>query len=583
MFLKMSKIIEKLKTKKATRPEIVKLLGARGDLQKELFETARKIRQQYFGDKVFVRGVIEVSNCCRKNCDYCAMRYSNKELKRYRLTPKEILSIAKEIRSLGIQTLFIQSGEDIIVDKIIQESLPRIKRKLRFNNIILCLGNRTKKQYKKFKELGASAYILKFETSDREFFEKMGCGLLRQRLDCLKWLRELGFEVGTGNITGLPGQSLESIADDILLAKKLNPDFVSTAPFIPNENTPLQNRAHGGLNLTLNTMAIWRIMLPDVLIPTVSALEKIEEKGQLQGLNAGANVITINFTPPTYREKYRIYSKKRFVVSYNHALKTIKLARLKADICEIFPEKKVLPYFEEKFGRKSNTFKLNPERYRDLGRKPEEGIEIFIKALKEKKLREKKRIISVLDLGCGDGRLPIQYARNGFKVEGIDFSSNAITILRKRAKYHKVSDLVNGKTGDILKVDYGKNRFDGVSCLIVLHLFDDQGLKKIIGKMKRATKQDGFNYISLQSEFHCKLPDGREFTFENYTNWKTEKLVSFLKDLYRSWKIIKMTKEKYDIEVPMQNITSKYLKANFPYFKNKGTRVDFIAKKTKSC
>lgn len=325
-------LIEKLKSGKINKSEITYLLKAKGNLQKELFEQARQIRQKYYGNKVFVRGVIEISNYCRKNCDYCAMRYLNKKIKRYGLTSEEIFSVAKQIRKLGIQTLFIQAGENLNMDKIVEGVLLKIKKELKINNIILCLGNRAKEQYKRFKQSGANAYILKIETSDSKLFQKIRHEPLRQRVQCLKWLKELKFKVGTGNITGLPGQTIDNIVDDILLAKKLNTDFVSTAPFIPNENTPFENKPYGNLNLTLNTMAILRIMLKDILIPTVSALEKIKKGGQLLGFNAGANVITVNFTPLSYREKYSIYSKKRFVVSLNHALDTIKLAGLNSDI-----------------------------------------------------------------------------------------------------------------------------------------------------------------------------------------------------------------------------------------------------------
>lgn len=327
----VTKIIENLRSGKIKKTEIIQLLKARGSLQKELFEQARKIRQKHFGNKVFVRGVIEISNYCRKNCDYCAMRCSNKELGRYRLIPSKIFSIAKQIKNVGIKTLFIQSGEDITIDKIVEEVLPKIKKELNLK-IILCIGNRSKKQYKKFIKLGADAYILKFETSNLSLFQKIRHEPLQQRLQCVKWLKELGFKVGTGNITGLPGQTIESIADDILLAQKLHTNFVSTAPFIPNQDTPFENAPYGNLNLVLNIIAIWRIMFKDVLIPTVSAFEKIKKNGQLLGFSAGANVITINFTPLQYRKKYLIYSKNRFIVSLNHALKAIKLAGLKPDI-----------------------------------------------------------------------------------------------------------------------------------------------------------------------------------------------------------------------------------------------------------
>ena len=421
-----------------------------------------------------------------------------------------VSKIAKQIKEAGIQTLFIQSGEDPNIDKIVEEVLPKIKKELKINNIILCLGNRSKKQYKKFKQSGANAYILKFETSDSKLFQKIRHEPLKQRLQCLKWLKKLGFEIGTGNIIGVPGQTIESIAEDILLAKKLNTDFVSAAPFISNENTPFENMPCVDFNLTLNTIAILRILLKDVLIPTVSALEKIKKGGQLFGFNAGANVITVNFTPPRYRKKYLIYSKSRFIVSLNHALKTIKLANLKPDTYEIVPKEMVLSHFESKFEKK---FKPDSVYYS----RKEPGTKIFIKRLKEK-----KKEISVLDLGCADGRLSIKYAQNGFKVVGIDFSSNAIKRLKERARYYKVSNLVNGRVGNITKINYGANEFDGVACSNTLHYFDNEELEEIIKKMKEATKDNGLNYISFQSELHTELPNGRGFRFENQTYWKAE-------------------------------------------------------------
>lgn len=328
-----SRIIESLKTGDIKKSELIRLLKARGNLQKKLFEQAKQIRQEYFGNKIFVRGVIEVSNYCRKNCDYCAIRYSNKKLKRYRLTSEEIFFIAKQIKNLGILTLLIQGGEDPNIDKTIKEVLPKIKKKLKIDNVILCLGNRSKEQYKKFKVLGANAYILKFETSNSKLFQEIRYEPLKQRLQCLKWLKKLGFKVGTGNIVGLLGQTIESIADDVLLAKKLNTEFVSIVPFIPNEGSSFEKESHGDFNLALNTLAVLRIMFKNALIPAVSAFEKIKKGGQIMCFDAGANVITVNFTPPQYRKKYLIYCKERFIVTLKHALDCIKTVGLKPDIC----------------------------------------------------------------------------------------------------------------------------------------------------------------------------------------------------------------------------------------------------------
>jgi len=147
----------------------------------------------------------------------------------------------------------------------------------------------------------------------------------------MKWIRDAGMKIGTGNIIGLPDQSIESLLSDIRLALAFKPNFVSAAPFIPNPGTPFQEQPLGDLDLTLNTMAILRIGLKNVLIPSVSALEYVRPGGQLMGLNAGANVMTINFTPQSYRERYRIYAQDRFIVTLNHAVETVKSAGLTVD------------------------------------------------------------------------------------------------------------------------------------------------------------------------------------------------------------------------------------------------------------
>ncbi|WP_198649046.1 radical SAM protein [Cyanothece sp. BG0011] len=314
-----------------SKSELKELIQAQGELQQDLFRQAREVRQQAGVDEVLLRGVIEISNYCQKNCDYCAMRAANPKLNRYRMSAEEILEIADQIAQTDISILFLQSGQDPQSDSIVEEVIPEIKRRYNFP-VLLCMGERPHKVYQKFAQLGADSYILKFEISDPQLHREIIHGTLKKRLQCLRWLQEAGFKVGTGNIVGLRGQTLDHLVEDILLALEIQPNFVSSSPFIPNQDTPLEDVGYGNLDYTLNTMAIYRIALKTPLIPTVSALEKIQPDGQLMGLNAGANVMTINFTPPEYREKYAIYSKKRFIVSLDHALNTIQRAGLRLKV-----------------------------------------------------------------------------------------------------------------------------------------------------------------------------------------------------------------------------------------------------------
>lgn len=306
--------------------QISSLLTSTGDLQQELFKEARATRHEYLGDNIKLRGVIEISNICRKNCDYCAMRRGNTSVKRFRLKADTIMSIAKNIEECGISTVFLQSGQDPHADSILEEVIPGITDL--GVEVLLNVGERDLETYRQYVKLGAKSFILKYETSDNEGYDYIIHEPLYKRIQCMKWIREAGMKVGTGNIVGLPHQSLKNLVSDIKLALKFKPDFVSSAPFIPNQGTPLQNLPLGDINLTLNTMAILRLGLKSPLIPAVSALEYITPGGQVMGLNAGANVLTINFTPDVYRENYNIYTKNRFIVTINHAINTAKTAGL---------------------------------------------------------------------------------------------------------------------------------------------------------------------------------------------------------------------------------------------------------------
>lgn len=313
---------------KFSSKEIRRLLTATGDLQQELFQAARQVRRDAGVDTVKLRGVIEITNFCQKTCDFCAIRANNKKLDRYRFKADEIMAIAERICEAGIGTVFLQGGQEPKIDKLVSELIPRLRRELGCE-VLLNLGEKPKSVYEEWAALGATSYILKFETSSPELYYQIVRTPLDRRIECIRWIKEAGMEVGTGNIVGLPGQTLDTLISDVQLVMDLEPDFISSSPFIPNEDTPMEHDAEGNVDITLNTMALYRILFPWALIPTVSALEKLRPKGHLEGLNAGANVITINFTPKDARDKYGIYSKERFIVTANHALGIIEQAGLK--------------------------------------------------------------------------------------------------------------------------------------------------------------------------------------------------------------------------------------------------------------
>ena len=275
-----------------------------------LFKTADKIRKENVGDEVHLRGLIEFSNICRCQCKYCGLRSGNKNLDRYRILKDELISYAKKAVSMGYKTVVLQSGEDeyYSVDKLC-EIIKEIK-KLDVA-ITLSIGEKSFDEYEAFKKAGADRYLLRIETTDKNLYKKMHPNMsFENRVACLYNLKTLGYEVGTGCLVGLPEQTVESLADDILFFKDLKADMIGIGPFIPNENTPLKDEKGGDFWLALKVMALTRIMLPDINIPATTAMETLNPNGRIIALQSGANVVMPNVTTTEYRVKYEIYPNK---------------------------------------------------------------------------------------------------------------------------------------------------------------------------------------------------------------------------------------------------------------------------------
>ena len=292
-----------------SKSEIINLL--KDESQNDwLFSYADKIRQKYVGDKVHLRGLIEFSNICKCTCKYCGLRYENKDLKRYRISSNEILKYAKNAVSLGYKTLVLQSGEDSFYTQEILVPLIKEIKKLDVT-LTLSIGERSFEDYKAFRNAGADRYLIRIETTDRNLYKELHPNMsFENRLRCLSDLRKLGFEVGSGCLIGLPNQTIESIADDILFFKENNFDMIGVGPFIPHPQTPLNNSKQGSFELALKVMAIIRIMLPDINIPATTAMETLNPNGRIIALKSGANVVMPNVTTKEYRKKYEICPNK---------------------------------------------------------------------------------------------------------------------------------------------------------------------------------------------------------------------------------------------------------------------------------
>jgi biotin synthase len=280
----------------------------------ELFNFADKVRKENLGDGILLRGIVEFSNYCRNTCFYCGLNKNNSRIKRYRLSKQEVLDSVDQIAKSGIKTVVLQSGEEEDLHPIwLSEIIAEIKSKLGIA-VTLSVGERSYADYQLWKEAGADRYLLKIETTDPKLYALLHPGMnFENRVRCLKDLKQLGYQTGSGNIIGLKGQTLETIANDILFFKKEELDMIGIGPFIAHPGTELALEKRGDATLTLITIAVTRIVTKYPNIPATTALGSLGKDYRIEGLKTGANVLMPNFTPQPYRKYYEIYPGKRCV------------------------------------------------------------------------------------------------------------------------------------------------------------------------------------------------------------------------------------------------------------------------------
>ena len=280
---------------------------------KILREKAVKIRREIYGNTVFVRGLIEISNICKNDCLYCGIRKSNAHCDRYRLTPKEILECAREGYSLGFRTFVLQGGEDAyFTDEVLCDIIRSIKRNHKGCAVTLSMGERSYESYKRLFDAGADRYLLRHETADKEHYEKLHPKEMSfdNRMECLKNLREIGYQVGCGFMVGSPYQTNKSLAKDLKFIEEFKPDMCGIGPFVPHKETPFAKEEQGTVKLTCYLLSIIRLIYPQVLLPSTTALGTIHPMGREMGIEAGANVVMPNLSPVSVRKKYELYNGK---------------------------------------------------------------------------------------------------------------------------------------------------------------------------------------------------------------------------------------------------------------------------------
>jgi biotin synthase len=295
-----------------TKREIARLLSTTdSDDIRALFLAADDVREKFVGDEVHLRGIVEFSNFCKKNCHYCGLRWDNHKISRYRMSEDEVLASAHHIRKLHIPTIVLQSGED---DYFHQDRLCHLIKRISEETgliITLSVGERSYDDFRAFRKAGADRYLLKHETASAEIQTALRPeSSFEKRLACLKWLKELGYEVGTGVMVGLPLQNESSLSEDILLMKQIDADMIGIGPFIAHPETPLANQPNGDVDMVLKMIAVTRIVTKSTNIPATTALGTLNPRKRMEAFSVGANVLMPDFTSARYRQFYDIYPGK---------------------------------------------------------------------------------------------------------------------------------------------------------------------------------------------------------------------------------------------------------------------------------
>ena len=300
------------------------------EAEKELAAAADRVRRAYVGDEVHLRGLIEFSSYCRQNCLYCGLRRDNKNAERYRLSPEAIVVLAKKAKAAGYPTVVMQSGEDAWFTA---ERLVDIVREVKTLGLTLTLsiGERTADEYRALREAGADRFLLRIETTDRELYERLDPGMsFDNRVRCLADLKALGYEVGTGCLVGLPGQTVDSLAQDILFFREIDADMVGIGPLVPNGETPLGNEPPGDMRLVRRVVSAIRLLLPEANIPATTAMETLQPGAREIMLQSGANVMMPNVTEGEARKKYALYPGKACVADTPEHCRACMEVRIRA-------------------------------------------------------------------------------------------------------------------------------------------------------------------------------------------------------------------------------------------------------------
>ena len=325
-----------------TRDEYLALIVHRGEIAEYAAALARKKRELWYGNRIFIRGLIEFSNCCKNNCYYCGIRSGNKNCERFRLSPDEIVNCTENGYGLGFRTFVLQSAEDpYYTDEMICDVIRRIKSAHPDCAVTLSIGEKSDESYAAYREAGADRYLLRHESANKAHYGSLHPDDMsfENRLRCIRTLKRLGYQVGVGFMVGSPGQTDADLANEMLFLKEIAPQMVGIGPFIPHKDSPFRDEEAGTSELTTFLLSLIRLTLPDVLLPATTALGTVDPTGREKGITAGANVLMPNLSPAGTRDKYLLYDNK--ICTGDEAAQCIECLknRIRKTGCEIVTDR----------------------------------------------------------------------------------------------------------------------------------------------------------------------------------------------------------------------------------------------------
>lgn len=309
------RVVDDLEKEKGTGIKELELLLLSDDKEGRdyLMQRAAAAARRYYGNGIYIRGLIEFTNYCQNDCYYCGIRKSNRHAQRYRLSREQILMCCEKGYELGFRTFVLQGGEDpFFTDQRICGLVSDIKERYPDCAVTLSIGEKARESYQAYFDAGADRYLLRHETADAQHYRMLHPEelSLENRKRCLYDLKEIGYQTGCGFMVGSPGQTVETLYEDLQFIRELQPEMVGIGPFIPQKDTPFGEKAAGTLDMTLRLLAVIRLMNPQVLLPATTALGTIHPRGRELGIRAGANVVMPNLSPVEVRDKYKLYDNK---------------------------------------------------------------------------------------------------------------------------------------------------------------------------------------------------------------------------------------------------------------------------------